>query len=205
MINSGKLRHRVTIQKPVRTQNSQSGAYLTTWQDVQTVWCSIDPISAREFISSQVEDSKVTTRVTIRYNKNINHSCRLYHAAKDVYYNIHGILSDQNSGLEYITIPCSEGIRDEVIYGDIPVNLEIPSIIGVVAVGATVSINDGLWANDPTAYKYQWYIDDIALQGETSKTLIVPNITPAILTCGVIAVNEAGESLESISDGEIID
>lgn len=204
MINSGKLRHRIVLQKPVKTQNQQSGAYITTWQDVGNLWCSIEPISAREFIASQVEDSKVNTRITIRYTKNINHSYRIYHPAKDVYYNIHGILADQNSGLEYITLPCSEGLRDEVILNDVPVNLSLPSIVGVVAVGATVSIDDGLWANDPISYKYQWYIDDIAIQGETNKALIVPNITPAILNCGVIAVNEAGESLESISDGEII-
>lgn len=204
MINSGKLRHRIVLQKPVKTQDQQSGAYITTWQDVGNLWCAIEPISAREFIASQVEDSKISTRITIRYTKNINHSYRIYHQAKDVYYNIHGILADQNSGLEYITLPCSEGLRDEVVIGDIPVNLTLPEIVGVVSVGNTVTAINGLWANDPVSYKYQWYIDDIAVVGENSQSIEIPNISPAILTVGVKALNVAGESLESVSEGQII-
>lgn len=204
MIQAGKLRHRVTIQKPVRTQDQNSGAYITTWQDIDSVWCSIEPISVREFVASQVEDSKVTTRIIIRYRSDINHSYRLYHSAKNKYYNIEGILADKNSGMEYITIPCSEGLRDEYVDEALPVNLTLPSIVGVVEFGNTVAANNGLWANDPVSYVYQWYIDDIALVGENSKNLIIPNFSPAILTVGVKAINAAGESLESVSEGKII-
>lgn len=204
MIQAGKLRHRIVIQKPVITQDQNSGAYITNWQDADSVWCAIEPISAREFIASQVEDSKVTTRITIRYRSDVNHSCRLYHAAKNKYYNIEGVLADKNSGLEYLTLPCSEGIRDEVTNDVLPVNLTLPEIDGVVSVGNTVTALTGLWANDPESYAYQWYIDDIALDGETYPALEIPNISPAILTVGVKAINAAGESLEAISEGEII-
>lgn len=204
MIQAGKLRHRIVIQKPVITQDQNSGAYITNWQDADSVWCAIEPISAREFIASQVEDSKVTTRITIRYRADVNHSCRLYHAAKNKYYNIEGVLADKNSGLEYLTLPCSEGIRDEVVNDVLPVNLTLPQIDGVVSVGNTVTALTGLWANDPESYTYQWYIDDIALDGETYPALEIPNISPAILTVGVKAINAAGESLEAISEGSII-
>lgn len=112
MLNSGKLRHRVILQQPVSTQDQNTGEELiTSWQDVSSVWASIEPLSAKEFVVSQAEDSKVTTRIMIRYRSDINAAMRFYHAAKDAYYNIEGILSDKDSGLEYITCPCSEGLR----------------------------------------------------------------------------------------------
>lgn len=111
MLNSGKLRHRVILQKPVSVQDQQTGEQVQTWEDVSSLWSSIEPLSAREFVVSQAEDSKVTTRITIRYRNDINAAMRFYHAAKDAYYNIEGILSDKDSGLEYITCPCSEGVR----------------------------------------------------------------------------------------------
>lgn len=88
-----------------------TGALDTTWTNVATVWAEISPVSAKEFIAAQVEDSKVTTRILIRYRSDFDHSCRIYHAAKNQYYNIEGKLSDKDSGLEYLTLPCSEGLR----------------------------------------------------------------------------------------------
>lgn len=110
-LSAGKLRHRVTIQEPVNVQDSTDGSMVKTWRDVATVWAAIEPLSAREFIAAMKEDSKVSARITIRYIPTINHEMRLYHAAKSVYYDIHGILSDKDSGLEYITIPVSEGVK----------------------------------------------------------------------------------------------
>lgn len=111
MLNAGKLRHRVTIQRPVEVQNANTGDMVVSWQDVATVWCAIEPISAREFITAQVESSKVVARVVIRYRSNISHEMRLVHVAKDKIYNVEGVLSDKESGLEYLTLPCSEGVR----------------------------------------------------------------------------------------------
>lgn len=111
MLNAGKLRHRVVIQQAVETQDSNTGAINVVWQDVATVWAAIEPLSAREFIAAQAEDSSITTRITIRYRRDISAKMRLHHRAKNVFYDIHGILSDKNSGLEYITLPCSEGLK----------------------------------------------------------------------------------------------
>lgn len=110
-LSAGRLRHRVTIQEPVGAQDQDTGAMDITWQDVTTVYCAIEPVSVKEFIASQSEASKVTTRITIRYRSDINFTMRAYHAAKNQYYNIEGILADKNSGLEYITLACSEGVR----------------------------------------------------------------------------------------------
>lgn len=111
MLNSGKLRHRIILQNPVETQDQNTGEIIETWEDLVTLWAAIEPLSAREFVASQEEDSKVTARITIRYRTNIDAKMRIYHAAKNAYYNIEGVLSDKDSGLEYITLPVSEGIR----------------------------------------------------------------------------------------------
>lgn len=111
MLNAGKLRHRLLIQRPVETQDANTGDMVLTWQDVASVWAAIEPLSVREFITAQVESSKVEARITIRYRADVNHQMRLVHLAKDKIYNIEGVLSDKNSGLEYLTLPCSEGVR----------------------------------------------------------------------------------------------
>lgn len=129
MLSAGKLRHRVLIQRPVEVQDDQTGAVNLTWVDVAKVWAAIEPISVREFIAADVEDSKITTRITIRYRKNLDHSYRFYHEAQKKYYDIHGILFDKESGLEYITLPCSEGLKyQEGQQIGVPVNLSLPEI-----------------------------------------------------------------------------
>ncbi len=110
-IVAGKLRHRIEIQTPVEVQDSISGAMDVTWDVMATVWASIEPMSAKEFVTSQTELSRVTTRITLRYRNDVNPSMRIYHPAKDKFYNIEGLLSDKQSGLEYMTLPCSEGVR----------------------------------------------------------------------------------------------
>lgn len=205
MLNPAKLRHRVIIQKPVESQDPLNGAINTVWQDVATVWAEIAPLSVKELIQSQAEQSLVTGRITIRYRADIDRSCRLYHAAKNQYYDIYGILSDKESGLEYITIPVSEGVK----YVNAPIDsapsiLDNPIISGIPGVGMTVTGSNGLWANEPDSYEYQWYLNGLPIVGEVSGTLIVPDNEGAIITFGVIAVNSAGDSIESFSDGVII-
>lgn len=104
------LRHRIIIQQAVETQSSVDGSISVAWQEVAKLWCAIEPISAREFIASQVENSKITTRITIRYRSGITAKMRAYHEAKNMYYNIEGVLADKDSGLDYLTLPCSTGV-----------------------------------------------------------------------------------------------
>jgi len=111
MLQPGKLRHRLILQRPVETQNTVSGSITTSWQNFKTVWASIEPLSAREFTASSTEVSKITTRITIRYIDGVNDKMRLYHAAKNIYYDISALLSDKDSGLEYLTLPCSTGVK----------------------------------------------------------------------------------------------
>lgn len=203
MLSAGRLRHRVQLQIPVETQDSQSGAINVSWQTIATLWASIEPLSAREYIAAQAESSRVSTRILIRY-RDINAKARFYHQAKDQYYNIEGDLADKDSGLEYLTIPCSEGLRYIAGTQAIPVNLILPAITGNMTVGQTINASTGSWANNPSDYDYQWYLNGIAIPGAVNPSLIVPNNLGSTLNVGIIASNSGGDGTEAISVGKII-
>ena len=107
-MQAGKLRHRVEIQDYTETQDTTTGAMTKTWVTVAEVWASIEPLSAKEFMAAQSEQSKIVLRVTIRYRDDIQPNMRLYHAATGRTLEIRGVLPDKDSGLEYITLPCSK-------------------------------------------------------------------------------------------------
>lgn len=108
-VAAGDLRHRVLIQQQVTTRD-EDGVQTTSWVDVATVWASVEPLSAREFIQSGQTQAAVTARITIRYRAGLLPTMRLVHRGQ--VFNIAGLLPDKASGLEYITIPVSAGVND---------------------------------------------------------------------------------------------
>src|SRR4051794_24806402 len=107
MIAAGKLRHRVLLQKQSVSQHPGTGAQIVQWSDLAEVWAEVVPVSAREFVAAQAVSSEVTTRITIRYRADVTAKCRVLY--RNRIYNIHGVLADAVSGLEHLTLPCSEG------------------------------------------------------------------------------------------------
>ena len=121
--SAGKLRHRVRIERFADDLDSQgdviqdpdTGAISRSWQAVETVWAAIEPLSAREFIQSAATQSEVTTRIVVRASSDVVATDRLVHLVNGVagkIYNPAGILADKETGLEYLTLPCSEGVND---------------------------------------------------------------------------------------------
>lgn len=108
-LEAGKLRHRVSLQSQLQTQNPVTGDIAITWVEVAEIWASVEPLSAREFIAAQAVQSNVTTRITIR-KREVDATMRIVYGS--TVYNIHGVLSDPMSGNEYLTLPCSQGVND---------------------------------------------------------------------------------------------
>lgn len=108
-LKAGPLRHRVSLQERILTQDSD-GNPITAWEEVSAPWASVEPLSAREFIAAQAQQSAVTTRIRIRYRDGVNAQMRVVHRGRT--YNIQGVLPDPDSGLEWLTLPCSEGVND---------------------------------------------------------------------------------------------
>lgn len=123
MIEAGKLRHRVRIEKYDYVRDSHgdviqdpySGAVSQEWVEIAEVWAAVEPLSAREFVQSQSMQSQVSARIVIRHRDDLDASMRLVHVRKnrpDVIYNPAGFLADKDSGLEYLTIPVSAGVNE---------------------------------------------------------------------------------------------
>jgi SPP1 family predicted phage head-tail adaptor len=115
---AGRIRHRVTFQRFValldsngeEVQDPNTGVISKEWQDVATIWCAIEPLSGREFIASQAVQSKVTGKFIARKRTDIDAACRAIH--NGTYYQVEAVLPDPESGLEYMTMPFSQGVND---------------------------------------------------------------------------------------------
>lgn len=114
-IDSGKLRHRIVVQDyRYVSQDPVTGEELREWEEFHSCWAAIEPLSVREFVASQEKQSRVTVRIVIRYVDGIDAAMRILHTKRGVtrVYNIEGLLADKDSGIEYLTIPVSEGVSD---------------------------------------------------------------------------------------------
>ena len=107
---AGKLRHRITIQERLNVQDPESGEMLPSWVDLHTsIACSVNPLSAREMIAAAAVQSKVIANIKIRHLDNLDAAMRILWRGK--IYDIHGVIVDNESGLEWMTIPVSEGVN----------------------------------------------------------------------------------------------
>lgn len=70
-MNPGALRHRITFQKQVETQNDY-GEEIKEWIDVKTVWASVNPMSAKEFFAAEKTNSEVTHKIYMRFIRGLN-------------------------------------------------------------------------------------------------------------------------------------
>lgn len=43
-MQAGKLRHRITLQKPVKVQDPETGSVENIWQDLAQLWAEVSPL-----------------------------------------------------------------------------------------------------------------------------------------------------------------
>lgn len=104
---AGRLRHRVTLQSLTLTQDGNTGAPIETWATEATVWAAIEPLSVRDFVAADARQSQVTGRIVLRPVAGLNETWRVTHG--DKVYQIVGILPDQDTGEEYVTLAVAQG------------------------------------------------------------------------------------------------
>jgi SPP1 family predicted phage head-tail adaptor len=101
----------VDFEKRIDQQDPETGEIVPVWSKVHTsVPAAIEPLSAREFLSAKSMQSEVTTRIVVRYRPGLNATMRIKHGSR--IYNPEGFLADKESGRDYLTIPCSEGVNE---------------------------------------------------------------------------------------------
>lgn len=105
-LDAGDLRQIIAIHKLTNIQQDD-GSMLETWLVVSPlVYASCDPLSAKEFAVNQTTEHKISHRFTIRYRDGVDPKDRIVYRNKN--YNIEGVLPDADSGIEYLTLVCSE-------------------------------------------------------------------------------------------------
>lgn len=108
MVPAGRLRHRVTFEEEVIDLDSD-GAQVPAWVPFgdRPLPAEIVPMSARELIAAQTVNSKLTTRIRLRYRPGFKASMRAIH--RGTIYNIEGVIPDPDSNQRFVTLICSSG------------------------------------------------------------------------------------------------
>ena len=119
-IDAGRLRHVVDIEARSDSQDATEGGLTTTWSTLfSNVRAAIEPVSVREFIGAGKVESDVTARIVVRFRPGLEAAQRIVHGRNCCsatvgieVFNPAGFLRDKDTGLEYVTIPCSQGVND---------------------------------------------------------------------------------------------
>ncbi|MDD0974975.1 phage head closure protein [Pseudomonas fontis] len=112
-MQAGKLRHRISIQEKVPVRDPVTGEFgepqwVNRWDKCPA---SVEPLSVRDFIAARAGQTEATKRVVIRYRSGVLPTMRIIYRSE--VYSIEGPpLEDPNSGLEYLTILVSKGVKD---------------------------------------------------------------------------------------------
>ncbi|MCO7575347.1 MULTISPECIES: phage head closure protein [Pseudomonas chlororaphis group] len=112
-MQAGKLRHRIDIEEKTTPRDPVTGEYGEPQWVVRWGKCParFEPLSARDLVAAQAAQSEATARVVIRYRAGVLPSMRIVYRRE--IYSIEGPpLEDPKSGLEYLTIIVSKGIKD---------------------------------------------------------------------------------------------
>ena len=110
MIDTGKLQHKVSLQRFETVVDPETGHREQIWKEIASPWVAIEPISGREFLAAAAERAEVTTRITMYYRADVTAAARIVYRGK--VYNIKAALPDPDTGLEWLTLMCTEGSND---------------------------------------------------------------------------------------------
>ena len=109
-MEAGKLRHRIGIERLNHSaQDPNTGDIVKAWEPLKTVYAAIEPVSGKEFIQSAATQAQISVRITVRHT-DVRPIDRIAH--KGLVYNIHAVLPDRVSGLDYLTLMCSQGVNN---------------------------------------------------------------------------------------------
>ena len=101
MIDTGKLQHKVSLQRFDTVVDPDTGHREKTWREYASPWVAIEPISGREFLAAAAERSEVTTRITMYFREDVTRAERIVYRGK--VYNIQVVLPDPDTGREWLT------------------------------------------------------------------------------------------------------
>lgn len=112
-MRSGRLRHRVILERPTETQ-AEGGQVVNAFEPV-TMTCpaEIEAIAGREFFAAAQVQADVTTRIRIRFRPDIDETWRVKHIRKhdspaeaDLY-DIVAVIADSKTNRRELQLMCT--------------------------------------------------------------------------------------------------
>lgn len=110
MKDVGKVyRHKITIQEFVEEVDEYGTPIESGWQDVMTVWASIEPIRGSEYIQLQNTQAELSARIRMRYRPDITPAMRVLY--QDRVFDIQSVI-DINEQHTHLELMCVEKVSD---------------------------------------------------------------------------------------------
>lgn len=118
-MQAGALRHRITLQAAVDTQDGTTGEPVRSWSTIATVWASVLPMKGREIMAvADTPLAECDTRILIRWAPalaNLGPKSRAVHLLADgridVYYNIVSVTEVQMKR-QVLELMCKSGTNE---------------------------------------------------------------------------------------------
>jgi SPP1 family predicted phage head-tail adaptor len=109
MMQAGKLRHRIVLQK-VTMMRDEEGNAVETWSDFVTVWASVEPIRGREYFEAAAINTENDLRFVIRYRSGITSEMRVWY--NDRIFDIQSVI-DIDEAHKELELICKEVMNDD--------------------------------------------------------------------------------------------
>lgn len=109
-MRSGNLRHWVTFERPVTVQDSDGNdevEWVDAFQINSRMPCEVTDLSGNALFAAQAAQSKVTTRIKVRYRPGFDASMR--GRLGRTIYNIEAVIADPESRIRWTTLLCVSG------------------------------------------------------------------------------------------------
>lgn len=107
-MNPGALRHQVTIQKQVETQNTYGEPEVSWANVVEDVWCQVLPLRGREFFAAKQVNADIEAKIVMRYRTDVTTKMRCLHGTDEYY--VYSIINlDQRE--RFLQLMCTRSIE----------------------------------------------------------------------------------------------
>lgn len=109
--SAGELRHRVIIQQYNQGGRDDDGFPLGEgWSEYVKLWAKVTPLSAKDLISAQADQSEVTARMKIRYRTDITTDMQVIWKGR-VFSIKSQALDDNEDSYTYCTFLLGQGVE----------------------------------------------------------------------------------------------
>lgn len=108
-MRAGLLRHRVTLQGLVETQDPATGAITKSWIDTVTVWADVRFLSGLEAVKADAPVSVSRASMRIRYRPDVVTTMRAIHDGRT--FDIKSVLPD-TTGRHYLDLVIETGANN---------------------------------------------------------------------------------------------